>query len=324
MNRDEDSLDEGFDDSLAHSVQNLFASEAHEQPGDELRSMRMATRAAATFVKIENDSLRYATLQTFASEATPLQNDDVLAARLAAAAVASVLPPSAVASSRLRARSWLGMPLAVSVLLVSSGVLAASALVVVKVVVPAMVAARTRQPRAHALPKVPAPIVVAAPAVAVEPEPEAALAPPAEAPQEVVQRRPGPLSESVTAPGLFALANKQRRAGRVAAAVSLYNRLIGKFATAPEAGLARLSLADLALSSGNATKSLEHLNAFLKAAQTPSLIEEALQRKARVLVAAHRQAEARVTWSELRTRFPQSVYRLEADRYLEAKSSPIR
>jgi len=268
--------------------------------------------------------LRQATLQSFASEATPLQNDDALASRMAAVAVASVLPSSDLARVRSLSRSWLGMPLALSVLLVSWGVLAASALVVVKVVVPAVTAARARQPQKVVLKKLTEPVVAAAPSVALTPEPEVQVAPPAEAPPEVAPARVRPVAQSVSASGLFALANKQRRAGHIRASVASYQRLIAKFATEPEAGLARLSLADLASASGNPKQALEHLNAFLKAARTPALVEEALQRKARMLVAAHRDSQARAAWTELRTRFPQSVYRLEADRYLEGKSAPIR
>lgn len=324
MSRDDESFNDSIEDPFTLLVRNLFVNEAQEQPGDEMRSMRIATRAAAAFAKVEQDPLKQATLQTFASEATPLQNDDAVAMRMAVVAVASVLPSTGRVPARGRSRLGLGMPLALSVLLVSSGVFAAGALMVVKVVMPAVSAARARQPQKAILRKLPVPVVVSTPSAVVAPAPDVEVAPPSEAPAEVVQPRVRPVPEAVSASQLFAAANKQRRAGHVAASVALYKRLIEKFKTAPEAGLARLSLADLAVASGHPTQALEHLNSFLKAAQTPALIEEALQRKARVLVAAHRDAEARATWTELRSRFPQSVYRLEADRYLEAKSAPIR
>lgn len=330
MSRQDDrSLDDSQveeDEALSRSIQRLFATEDRAQPGDELRSMRMATRAAAAFVKPEQDGLRESTLQAFARETPALPDDAALAVRMAVRAVHSASVAASPTPVRRRSRHRLGMPLALSTLLISSGVLAASVALVVKVVVPVVSLSRVALLHKAERRLRPSPAIKSEPHVAVAPqavpviEPE--LAPPAEAPVVVaVKPRAHTRHVSVSAAQLFATANRQRRAGQVRQAEASYKRIISGFGNAPEAGLSRLSLSDLAMAGGRRGEALAHLNAFLSGAQTPALIEEALQRKARVLAASHRGTEASAAWRELRERFPRSVYRVEADRYLQSKPS---
>lgn len=328
---DDELHDDDLNDAFARSIRNVFAPEAQEQAGDELRCMRLATRATSAFVLNAQDPLRRSLVNSFASEAQPLPHDSALAARIAAGAVLGAAPVSGLpTTSRKGTRRWLGMPLAVSVLLLSSGVLAASAVLVVKVVVPAIVAAPEPAPRRITRRLRPVAAVAAPAPVAQDEAAVVPTAPPSEAPETgaievpaLVVARP-PSSERASAGALFAQANRQRRAGRTSAAAVSYKRLIARFTKAPESALARLALADLATAAGQRGAALAHLNAFLGASQSPALVEEALQRKARVLDSSHRYEEARATWEQLRSRFPRSVYRLEADRYLQAKLPPLQ
>ncbi|MDX2021035.1 MAG: tetratricopeptide repeat protein [Deltaproteobacteria bacterium] len=320
MSREHDDQhdNEQADQELARYVQKLFASQSAAQPGDELRSMRLATRTAAAVSRLQEDPLLSSTLRAFDAEALVLPDDQALAARLASAAV---LGSGASPVRRRRSGSWLGMPMALSVVLISSGVLAASALVV-KVVVPAFVAREPLEPtRRH--PRRVSPPIVAAPVVPVVPtKPEE---PPTEAPQEtpaVSAPKPRAHSELGKASQLFAQANRERRNGHTSQAIALYRRLVQRHGGAAEAGLARLSLADLDAAAGRRRQALAQLNAFLASpSSSPALVQEALQRKARLLAAAHRTREARAAWNELRTRFPQSVYRAEAERFLASPAS---
>jgi outer membrane protein assembly factor BamD (BamD/ComL family) len=121
---------------------------------------------------------------------------------------------------------------------------------------------------------------------------------------------------------LFERANQLRRQGRVAAAERAYAALVARHPRATEAGLARLSLADLLAAEGRHGAALAQADAYLRVTADGALTEEALQRKARALEALGRTTAARAAWRALLDRNPASVYRAEAEQKLARPTRP--
>ena len=160
-----------------------------------------------------------------------------------------------------------------------------------------------------------------------ESPPPVAPAPPAEVER---RRRPAaraaeavPASEPVspvaepTPASLFAHANAVRRAGEVREAIALYQDLRQRFPDSPQAQLSAISQGDLLLGEGEPAKAIAAYAAYLQAAPSGRLAQEALFGKARGLGLLGRNQEERRTWEELARRFPHSAYRPAAARRLQ-------
>ncbi len=128
-------------------------------------------------------------------------------------------------------------------------------------------------------------------------------------------------SDSLTAEGLFSSANQARRAGQNARAIAMFQQLQTQFPSSAEAQLSRLSLGRVWLAQGRAQQALDQFSSYL--ATGGPLTEEALLGRARALAALGRLDEERAAWRTLQGRFPNSVYKVQAEerlRQLDARA----
>jgi TolA-binding protein len=107
---------------------------------------------------------------------------------------------------------------------------------------------------------------------------------------------------------LFARAVSEREQGRTFAALATFRSLQSRFPASPQAVLSLVSLADLALDTGDAATALMACEQYLAAAPSGTLVPEALVGRARALTSLGRAAEADVAWREIARRFPNSPY----------------
>lgn len=163
------------------------------------------------------------------------------------------------------------------------------------------------------------PAPVPSPVPPVPPAPAAAEAPrPAAAGPKAMQRATGHLAAVADhtaapqtgedAPTLFARAVTEREQGRTFAAQATFRSLQGRFPRSPQAVLSLVSLADLALDTGDAASALVAFEQYLAAAPSGTLVPEALVGRARALSSLGRATEADAVWREIAGRFPNSPY----------------
>jgi len=107
---------------------------------------------------------------------------------------------------------------------------------------------------------------------------------------------------------LFARAVTDREQGRTFAALATFRSLQGRFPGSPQAVLSLVSLADLALDTGDAGLALAACEQYLAAAPSGTLVPEALVGRARALTSLGRATEADAVWREIARRFPKSPY----------------
>jgi TolA-binding protein len=107
---------------------------------------------------------------------------------------------------------------------------------------------------------------------------------------------------------LFARAVTDREQGRTFAALATFRSLQGRFPGSPQAVLSLVSLADLALDTGDAALALAACEQYLAAAPSGTLVPEALVGSARALTSLGRATEADAVWREIARRFPNSPY----------------
>ena len=116
------------------------------------------------------------------------------------------------------------------------------------------------------------------------------------------------------AAALFADANRARRDGNAARAVSLYRALQNRYPNSAESALSAALLAQLQLDRGSPEAALLGFDRYL-AADSPVLSAEALVGRARALEQLGKSAQAAAAWREVQGRFPGSVHaRLAATR----------
>jgi TolA-binding protein len=153
----------------------------------------------------------------------------------------------------------------------------------------------------------------------VPPAPAAAEAPrPAGAGQKAMKRAAGRLAavaDHTAAPQtgddaatVFARGVTEREQGRTFAALATFRSLQGRFPRSPQAVLSLVSLADLALDTGDAASALVAFEQYLAAAPSGTLVPEALVGRARALSSLGRATEADAVWREIAGRFPNSPY----------------
>jgi TolA-binding protein len=122
---------------------------------------------------------------------------------------------------------------------------------------------------------------------------------------------------------LFAAANEARRAGQRSQARELYTDLQRLYPDSREARLSFVSLGRMLLDTGETAESLQQFDRYLTAAPGDVLAAEAFYGRARALTALHRDSEAQRAWSDLLSRFPDSIYADVARRQLhKVASSP--
>ena len=119
-----------------------------------------------------------------------------------------------------------------------------------------------------------------------------------------------------TAPEWFRKANAARRAGDLAGAVALYDKLQAKFPNSDEARLSHVSLGKLLLSSGRAVAAERQFSLYL-AVGGRELAEEALVGRAESLQRLGRAVEERQTWQRLLRDSPASVYAARAKQRID-------
>ena len=107
---------------------------------------------------------------------------------------------------------------------------------------------------------------------------------------------------------LFASANDARRAGQAERAGELYVELQRRFPESRESLLSLVSYGRILLDRGQPEQALAQFERHIKAAAGGVLIADALYGKARALTALHREADARHSWNDLLSRFPDSIY----------------
>lgn len=122
----------------------------------------------------------------------------------------------------------------------------------------------------------------------------------------VVEEQPSPAVLDLKA--LFAAANEARRSGQADRAGQLYTELQRRFPGSRESLLSHVSYGRLLLDHGHAAEALIQFEHHLRAAAGGVLDAEALYGQARALTQLHRQADARRSWAELLSRFPDSIY----------------
>jgi len=159
----------------------------------------------------------------------------------------------------------------------------------------------------------PAPVLAPVP-----PAPAAVEAPgPAGAGPKAMKRAAGHLvavadhtdaPQTEDAPSLFARAVSEREQGRMFAALATFRSLQSRFPRSPQAVLSLVSLADLALDTGDAASALVAFEQYLVAAPSGALVPEALVGRARALTSLGRAPEAAAVWREIASRFPNSPY----------------
>lgn len=115
-----------------------------------------------------------------------------------------------------------------------------------------------------------------------------------------------PTTEDASA--LFARAVTERERGRTFAALATFRSLQGRFPRSPQAVLSLVSVADLALDTGDAASALAAFDEYLAAAPSGTLVPEALVGRARALSSLGRATEADAVWREVARRFPDSPY----------------
>jgi TolA-binding protein len=115
---------------------------------------------------------------------------------------------------------------------------------------------------------------------------------------------------------LFVAAGQARRERDFSEAARLYTTLQERYPKSPEATLSFLSLGDLSLSQGAATRALAQFDAYL-ASGDAMMAEEALVGRARTLARLGRTEEERAAWRALLSLFPQSDYRWRAQQRLD-------
>lgn len=179
------------------------------------------------------------------------------------------------------------------------------------------VAARGARRRSAAPPPEVDPPAVAAPDDS-PPDPPVAAAPVA-SPRAPVPR-PAITAAAATAARLtpselFRDANEARHARQVDDAARRYRQLQREFPDSPEAKLSFLSLGDLYLARGEATRALAAFDAYLATA-APELRDEATVGKAKALARLGRSYEERALWRALLARDPGSEYRWRAHQRL--------
>lgn len=113
---------------------------------------------------------------------------------------------------------------------------------------------------------------------------------------------------SEDAPTLFARAVIEREQGRTFAALATFRSLQSRFPRSPQGVLSLVSLADLALDTGDAATALVAFEQYLAAAPSGTLVPEALVGRARALTSLGRATEADAVWREIARRFPSSRY----------------
>jgi len=118
-----------------------------------------------------------------------------------------------------------------------------------------------------------------------------------------------PTDDGEGAGALFSAANVSRRRGETARATEQYRRLVKEYPSSPEALVAHVALGRLLLArTGAVAGALAEFDAYLVAAPTAALAEEALFGRATCLMRLGRDREESATWRQLVERFPRSVY----------------
>jgi len=130
-----------------------------------------------------------------------------------------------------------------------------------------------------------------------------------------------PAKEPVSAAKLFGEANQARRAGDIGRASGLYHLLQDQFPGSPEADLSRVTLALLLLDSGDAQGALSGFERYL-AGSSRGLEAEALVGRARALGRLGRRDLEAAAWSEVRRKYPRSIYGRQAGERLLALGQP--
>lgn len=111
-----------------------------------------------------------------------------------------------------------------------------------------------------------------------------------------------------TAPELFSEANAARRQGDAERARALYRALGNTFPTASETALSCVMLGRIELQRHAVNDALHQFQRYLWLAPRGPLAEEALEGKARAYRELAMPSEEAMTWRELLSRFPGSVY----------------
>jgi TolA-binding protein len=141
-----------------------------------------------------------------------------------------------------------------------------------------------------------------------DPSPPAEIEPPRRAPRVAAVDR-SKSSETVSAPDLFARANRARRSGDASEALRLYRDLQASFPGSAEELLSRVVIGRLLLDRvGDARGALAQFDSYLANPGYATLREEALVGRAIALGRLHRSSEEKSTWSALLSGYPNSPY----------------
>jgi TolA-binding protein len=111
-----------------------------------------------------------------------------------------------------------------------------------------------------------------------------------------------------TASVLFGNANRERRQAHAAVATGLYDELERRFPRSEEARVSHVSLGRLLLERSAWSEAKTQFDEYLTLSPDGILAPEALFGRAQALRALGRRDEERATWTELLTRFADSVY----------------
>lgn len=117
-----------------------------------------------------------------------------------------------------------------------------------------------------------------------------------------------PAPETLDAAGLYARANRARRAGDDATAIADYRTLQTQFPDSRQATTSRVTLGRMLLKRGDAAAALPLFQAYLRAAPRGTMAEEARVGRADALGKLGRKAEQRAAWEELLRLHPGSVH----------------
>lgn len=129
------------------------------------------------------------------------------------------------------------------------------------------------------------------------------------------------VTASVDKSALFGMGNEARRKGDATRAEALYRELQQRFPDSREARLSFVSLGRILLDRGKPDLALAQFDHYLEAGHEDALAAEAWYGRSRGLSALGRAAEARESWSQLRTRYPDSAYADLAARHLAGEGT---
>lgn len=121
-------------------------------------------------------------------------------------------------------------------------------------------------------------------------------------------------TSSIAPSELFSSANAARRGGQPDRAIGLYLELQQAHPRSAEASMSYVTLGRMLLARGHAERALIQFSRYLKS--HGPLEEEALLGKAQALAALGKTSEERAAWTALLTRYPSSVYAVEAKEHL--------